>query len=36
MNSLEVPDGLQEAYIVFQRAVELETFSSALNPQWTS
>lgn len=34
VDSLEVPACLQEAYIVFERAVELETFSGALNLQW--
>lgn len=32
-DSLEVPAGLQVVYIVFEWAVELETFSGALNPQ---
>lgn len=35
-DSLEVPAGLQEAHVVSEGAVELETFSGALNPQRTS
>lgn len=34
VNSLEVPAGLQEAYVVFKWAVELEAFTGALNLQW--
>lgn len=33
VDSLEVPAGLQVAYVVFEWAVDLETFSGALNPQ---
>lgn len=34
VNSLEVPAGLQGAYVVFKWAVELEAFTGALNLQW--
>lgn len=33
VNSPEVPAGLQDTRVVFERAVELETFTGALNLQ---